>query len=66
MFTNKQDISKSLKARRTDICKTCPHSHYLLGRFRCKKCGCFIEIKSRVKKAKCPIGLWESDVDNKK
>ena len=24
----------------------------------CKKCGCFMKIKTRVSLAKCPIGKW--------
>ena len=25
---------------------------------RCRKCGCFIKLKVKLKQAKCPIGIW--------
>jgi len=25
---------------------------------RCSKCGCFMTVKVKLKKAKCPIGIW--------
>ncbi len=25
---------------------------------RCRKCGCFMKLKVKLKKAKCPIGIW--------
>ena len=25
---------------------------------RCRKCGCFMRAKVKLKKAKCPIGIW--------
>ena len=40
--------------KRLDICKSCEH---YTGRF-CKKCGCLMSIKVRIKSTSCPIGLW--------
>jgi len=25
---------------------------------RCRKCGCFMKLKVKLKKARCPIGIW--------
>lgn len=25
---------------------------------RCRKCGCFMKVKVKLKDAKCPIGIW--------
>ena len=25
---------------------------------RCRKCGCFMKLKVKLKQAKCPIGIW--------
>jgi hypothetical protein len=25
---------------------------------RCRKCGCFMKMKVKLKQAKCPIGIW--------
>ena len=27
----------------------------------CKKCGCFMKVKTRVATASCPIGKWEKE-----
>ena len=41
---------------RLDICKSC---EYLFKKTNtCKKCGCFMEAKTKLKKAECPIGKW--------
>ena len=40
---------------RMEICKQCP---FMGDDKRCGKCGCFLPAKTRVKKSKCPIGLW--------
>jgi len=40
---------------RFDICKDCP---FLKDSNKCRKCGCFMNIKVKVKGATCPIGKW--------
>jgi hypothetical protein len=40
---------------RFDICKQCP---FLKDSKQCRKCGCFMNIKVKVKGASCPIGKW--------
>ncbi len=42
---------------RWDACGKC---EFLTKRNRCKRCGCFMGIKSRMSKMKCPIGKWTS------
>ena len=42
-------------AERLAICKSCPE---LKALNRCGKCGCFMDIKVRLYKSRCPIGLW--------
>jgi hypothetical protein len=43
-------------ARRLEICKTCPF--FLARSQRCRKCGCFMQLKTTLKQAKCPVGKW--------
>jgi len=44
---------------RLDICKQCPK---LVPKWNyCEICKCYMPLKVRVKKAKCPIGLWGGD-----
>lgn len=57
LFDPKQPRSdKELVEYRLDICKQCP---WLDKRtVRCRKCGCFMTLKSTLKQAKCPIDKW--------
>jgi hypothetical protein len=41
---------------RLAICKNCPELLALTT--QCKKCGCFMNMKTRLSAAKCPIGKW--------
>ena len=41
---------------RMEICLECP---FLIQATKtCKKCGCFMSAKTKLKKAKCPINKW--------
>jgi len=41
--------------QRYTICKGC---EWLSDSGRCKKCGCFMKLKSRFAAMSCPIGKW--------
>ena len=45
--------SKNYKDRLA-ICKECPNFKHNV----CEVCKCFMPIKTRIKWAKCPKGLW--------
>lgn len=47
-----EDISNN----RYDICLQCPE--LIKATKQCKKCGCFMNIKTKLEAAKCPIGKW--------
>tara|TARA_R100001594_G_C3937262_1_gene239711 strand:- start:486 stop:674 length:189 start_codon:yes stop_codon:yes gene_type:complete len=49
------DEKKTAKAR-WDKCKDCTFLTALTS--RCRKCGCFMKLKVKLKQAKCPIGIW--------
>jgi hypothetical protein len=38
------------------VCLDCPHLIALTK--QCKKCGCFMEAKTKLKSASCPIEKW--------
>jgi len=48
--------SEDLSASRMEICKACPE--LIQATTQCKKCGCFMAIKTKLEAAKCPIGKW--------
>ena len=43
-------------ARRYSICEQCPAFRKTTQ--TCKKCGCFMKLKTRLHDAHCPIGKW--------
>lgn len=47
---------EELQAARMEICKQCPFLSKAGN--RCKQCGCFMDLKTTLKRAKCPIGKW--------
>ena len=53
---NKPRSSEELGQYRLEICQSCdlfrPKSQ------TCKKCGCFMKLKTTLENAKCPIGKW--------
>ncbi len=53
---NKPRSDQELIEQRLAICKVCPA--FRPKTQRCSKCGCFMQLKSTLKQAKCPIGKW--------
>lgn len=47
-----EELSKS----RLNTCNSCEHLLKLTG--NCKKCGCFVAAKTKLKQQKCPINKW--------
>jgi len=57
LFDPRQPRSdKELIESRLAICNTCPW--FSKNQQRCRKCGCFMALKSTLKQASCPIGKW--------
>jgi hypothetical protein len=48
--------AEELSDSRMSICRSCPELIKLTS--QCKKCGCFMSIKTKYEAAKCPIGKW--------
>jgi hypothetical protein len=49
-------LDSEMSDHRISICKACPELIKLTK--QCKKCGCFMAIKTKIEKASCPIGKW--------
>ena len=41
---------------RFEVCLSCEHLIQLTK--TCKKCGCFMELKTKLQDAVCPVGKW--------
>jgi hypothetical protein len=53
---NKPRSSEELAEYRLEICRGCEFYRKLSN--TCKKCGCFMKLKTTLEHAKCPIGKW--------
>jgi len=53
--TEEQQIRRNA-VDRMKICLQC--EHFLKMIKQCKKCGCFMIIKTRLPNSTCPIGKW--------
>lgn len=49
-------VEEDVAEERLSICKSCPELIKLTT--QCKKCGCFMSGKTKLKQATCPIGKW--------
>ena len=49
-------VSKEIQAQRISICNSCEHLFKPTN--TCKKCGCFMDVKTWLAPASCPIGKW--------
>ncbi len=47
---------ESVANERFSICQACPELINISK--QCKKCGCFMAIKTKMQAATCPIGKW--------
>ena len=48
--------SREIAVKRYEICKICPQFESTLA--RCKECGCFMKLKTKLKDSTCPINKW--------
>ena len=53
---NTEYAEESLSQERYSICAACPE--FMKSTKQCKKCGCFMALKTKLKDAECPIGKW--------
>lgn len=49
-------LSKDQRNARYKTCEACPH--FIDQSKRCSECGCFMEAKTWLKGASCPVGKW--------
>ena len=45
-----------IKKERLSICEQC--KYFRQHTRTCAKCGCFMDIKSTLRRAHCPVGKW--------
>jgi hypothetical protein len=53
---NAKNVSDDIAKDRLTLCNSCPELIKLTK--QCKKCGCFMVLKTKLEDATCPIGKW--------
>lgn len=53
---NAEWVDDSISSQRYSICQACPELIKLTK--QCKKCGCFMAVKTKLAAAACPLGKW--------
>jgi hypothetical protein len=56
LLSEQYEKNKELVAERLSICKECPELIKLTT--QCKQCGCFMNLKTKLADATCPLGKW--------
>ena len=60
-FKNILIYDDSIISKRLDICKGCEFLFKPTN--SCKKCGCFMDAKTKIATARCPIGKWDKEYE---
>jgi hypothetical protein len=50
-------VETDIAEERLNICKACPE--YISATHQCKKCGCIMNLKTKLPNAECPLGKWK-------
>ena len=53
---NTEYVSKEEAELRFEVCKQCPQ--LIKATNQCKECGCFMNLKTKLAKADCPLHKW--------
>lgn len=53
---NIEKVADDIKNERLSICLECPR--LIKATKQCKECGCFMDLKTRLFEADCPLGKW--------
>ena len=51
-----EKVSEEVAATRFDACTSC--EFFIKPTSQCSKCGCLMNLKTKLKLAKCPVGKW--------
>ncbi len=49
-------VSDEVRGFRLNTCRVCPELFEPTK--QCKKCGCFVTLKTEYKNEQCPLGKW--------
>lgn len=49
-------VDSALAQERMAFCRACPE--FITTVDQCKKCGCFMDSKTKLEASSCPLGKW--------
>jgi hypothetical protein len=53
---NQYSEDEKLSKERLSICSQCPE--FIKITSQCKKCGCIMNLKTKLENSTCPLGKW--------
>ena len=56
IFSGALAVPQESIASRMETCRAC--EHFIRDQNRCALCGCFAELKARMRSQHCPVGKW--------
>ena len=56
IFAGALAVPQESIASRMETCRAC--EHFIHEQNRCALCGCFAELKARMRSQHCPVGKW--------
>jgi hypothetical protein len=56
IFAGALAVPQESIASRMETCRAC--EHFIRDQNRCALCGCFAELKARMRSQHCPVGKW--------
>lgn len=56
LLSSNNYTTEEVSTNRFNICKTCEFLTKTTN--QCTKCGCFMELKTKLEAATCPLGKW--------
>ena len=59
VFDLSKDVTEDVQKKRMGICLECPE--LIKSTKQCKQCGCFMQLKTGLSNAECPIGKWNRE-----
>jgi len=57
-------VSPEIQEERFNICKSCEHLYTPTN--TCKKCGCFMGVKTWLEDVRCPLKKWDVAIPEEK
>lgn len=51
-------VTPEIQAQRMSLCESCEHLY--APTTTCKKCGCFMNVKTWIAMSSCPVDKWQA------